>query len=258
MRAKQIIAGAVFLGSTIAATTSTARAEIVFVDLDDLPIEHDAVTTIAAPPLMASFLHGPPCEELPPGIVGPPCIAIYGGWFGDDGGGSALRLSDGEFIGTAIPFVSESVLVGFEVANPEEDPNDWVFDPIVNDWFDPSGAPVHGYIAWGTDPAAGDPHYGWIELTVEYDPAAPDFNGVIHGYAYETEPGVPIAAGDTGPCEGDLNGDGSVNLLDLATLLANYGTAAGATYEDGDLDGDGDVELDDLAALLAVYGTVCP
>jgi len=45
--------------------------------------------------------------------------------------------------------------------------------------------------------------------------------------------------------------------VDLAILLPNYGTTGGANYEDGDLDGDGDVDLSDLASLLAVYGTIC-
>lgn len=54
---------------------------------------------------------------------------------------------------------------------------------------------------------------------------------------------------------GDLDGDGDVDLTDLAQLLAHYGMTEGATYEDGDLDGDGDVDLTDLAGLLAHYGT---
>ena len=47
---------------------------------------------------------------------------------------------------------------------------------------------------------------------------------------------------------------------DLAQLLANYGATSGATYAMGDIEpieGDGDIELSDLAALLAVYGTTC-
>lgn len=58
-------------------------------------------------------------------------------------------------------------------------------------------------------------------------------------------------------CPGDLNGDGVIDLQDLAQLLGHYGTTSGATYEMGDLDGDQDVDLGDLAALLAVYGTTC-
>jgi hypothetical protein len=56
---------------------------------------------------------------------------------------------------------------------------------------------------------------------------------------------------------GDLDGDRDVDLDDLATLLSNYGTTGGMTYEDGDLDGDGDVDLSDLAELLSRYGTSC-
>ena len=66
--------------------------------------------------------------------------------------------------------------------------------------------------------------------------------------------GIP----DECECLGDLDGDNDIDLADLAQLLANYGTTAGATYEDGDIDADGDVDLSDLAALLSVYGTTCP
>lgn len=59
------------------------------------------------------------------------------------------------------------------------------------------------------------------------------------------------------PCPGDVNGDRAVNLSDLATLLANFGTSSGATRAQGDLDNDGDVDLSDLASLLAQFGTVC-
>ncbi len=52
---------------------------------------------------------------------------------------------------------------------------------------------------------------------------------------------------------GDLDGDGDVDLDDLAVLLIHY-AADGVVYADGDLDGDGDVDLSDLALMLGVYG----
>lgn len=60
------------------------------------------------------------------------------------------------------------------------------------------------------------------------------------------------------PCPADLNGDGVVELADLATLLTHFGTTSGASPEEGDLDGDGDVELDDLTSFLAAFGLICP
>ena len=69
--------------------------------------------------------------------------------------------------------------------------------------------------------------------------------------------GAPDADGIMNrPCPGDLDGDGDIDLTDLAQLLSHYGTIEGAIYEDGDLDGDGD--LTDLAELLADYGEACP
>ena len=78
------------------------------------------------------------------------------------------------------------------------------------------------------------------------------------GLPHSVYPG--LAPADLGAyefqCSGDLNGNGGVQLADLALLLSRYG-ATGAWYGFGDLDQDGDVDLADLSALLAVYGTTC-
>jgi glucose/arabinose dehydrogenase len=56
---------------------------------------------------------------------------------------------------------------------------------------------------------------------------------------------------------GDVNGDGSVNLEDLARLLVVFGLCAGQPGFNAaaDFDGNGCVDLTDLATLLAVFGS---
>lgn len=60
-----------------------------------------------------------------------------------------------------------------------------------------------------------------------------------------------------GGCTGDFNGDGVRDLVDLTTLLANFGTPSGATPAMGDMDLDGDIDLGDLTAFLALFGVAC-
>jgi len=51
------------------------------------------------------------------------------------------------------------------------------------------------------------------------------------------------------PVPGDLNGDGDVDLVDLATLLGAYHKT-----DEGDINGDGNTDIVDLAILLSNYG----
>lgn len=64
----------------------------------------------------------------------------------------------------------------------------------------------------------------------------------------------------TKPCvlTGDTDGDGDVDIADLATQLANFGATVAMTIADGNLDGDTDVDIVDLSAMLSAFGQVCP
>ncbi len=60
------------------------------------------------------------------------------------------------------------------------------------------------------------------------------------------------------PCQGDLNGDGVIDGVDLLTLLNGWGpcpSAPGACP--GDINGDGAVDGGDLLVLLNGFGAVC-
>ena len=69
-----------------------------------------------------------------------------------------------------------------------EDPPE---DPIEHPLWPESGQ--RGYMGIAFD-IAGKMHYGWIDLYVNF--FSPDV--VVYGWAYESEPGVPIIAGATG------------------------------------------------------------
>lgn len=57
-------------------------------------------------------------------------------------------------------------------------------------------------------------------------------------------------------CPGEVNGDGRVDLADLALLLAEFGQDGGLL--ESDQDHDRDVDLTDLALVLANFGAACP
>jgi hypothetical protein len=88
-----------------------------------------------------------------------------------------------------------------------------------------------------------------------------DLNGLHVYYHYLCNDGGTIEL-NGGTLEqvgllGDIDGDGDVDLADLATLLAAYGTCVGDPGYNpaADLDCSGCINLSDLATLLANYGT---
>lgn len=90
-----------------------------------------------------------------------------------------------------------------------------------------------------------------INQSVPIDPTNPTLGtltvvGTVRGSIL-----VPVP-----PCRGDINGDGFINVQDLALFLAQFGTSV-TPGTGGDLDGDGLVNVFDLTQFLSVFGQVC-
>lgn len=104
------------------------------------------------------------------------------------------------------------------------------------------------YLAVGTYPTSNSAALLWQSQV----PASVNQNGNIDATEYL----LMVLGGQ--PCPGDLDGNGVVDLGDLAILLAHYGLTATAQPGDGDLNGDHNVDLSDLAIILSEYGVPCP
>ncbi len=83
----------------------------------------------------------------------------------------------------------------------------------------------------------------------------PDFSPVTQATVDTSAASITVSV----TLQGDLNGDGSVDLSDLSVLLATYNLCAGDAGYNGaaDIDGDDCVGLSDLSILLANYGGSC-
>ncbi len=96
-------------------------------------------------------------------------------------------------------------------------------------------------------------HYGWIGIRIDNEA---DATGVVTGWAYETTPGMAIAAGDTGPAaaNADYDDDGDVDGHDFLTWQRAVGSSvANGTGADGS--GNGIVDGPDLDLWETQYGS---
>jgi hypothetical protein len=85
------------------------------------------------------------------------------------------------------------------------------------------------------------PSYDFYAVTAEF--------GAFHNPALSPEKNA--LAGPT--WRPDLDGDGAVDLSDLATLVNDMGNAGPAAP--GDVDGDGDTDLADFAIMQRYHGS---
>jgi hypothetical protein len=105
------------------------------------------------------------------------------------------------------------------------------------------GSDITRYQRFGRDAVALD--RGWLIIGVpNHGNGGPIRLGAVYDYELI--------------CAGDVNGDWRVEAVDLAIVLAAFGTPGGETPDDGDLDRDGDVDLADLALVLGHFGDQCP
>jgi len=142
--------------------------------------------------------------------------------------------------------------------------------------YDKDGSQSHYYdTVWIDDLEVTTDNTEWFDIVALTDPgvmsvewvplAASDdykvrvrrvYDGGGYGAWDESDGTFSVEAG----LIGDLNGDGVVDLSDLALLLAHYGWCEGdANYNPvTDIDDSGCTDLADLAGLLAHYGETYP
>ena len=115
--------------------------------------------------------------------------------------------------------------------------------------LDPSGLAIEASVAPEADVTlAGSGDGGALIASAVFLDS--EFGGYRIGVRVLNPPTPPVTPGD-------VDGDGDVDLSDLGTLLAAYGTCTGdAGYvAAADFDAGGCIDLSDLGVLLASYGT---
>jgi hypothetical protein len=109
-----------------------------------------------------------------------------------------------------------------------------------------------------SSPGAEDGWTGWVEhhSGITYDGTDGQIYGRLAG-TMEFDNWYVGAGGGGGPLEGDINGDGQVDGLDLNILGANW-QLTGTTLATGDINGDGTTDGLDLNLLGANWQAGVP
>lgn len=196
-------------------------------------------------------------------------VTAPGVWYRVIGNGNQLTADTCAFANydSKITVYAETAPCAFFCIDGNDDACGPVGDSSRVTWCSEAGVSylifVHGFnVAQGnftlTVTTGGVP-CGPVSLTIEPTPAIP---------AFEDEMGVPMPnptmlsftmQADTPPpaCPGDVDGDGTVGLADLAGIIVCWSQPA-ACNPLADQDGDSVIGLGDLAVVINFWGTVCP
>ncbi len=129
------------------------------------------------------------------------------------------------------------------------DPVGWIaarnLPNIVGDWYSTDGSNRRGYVGFQT----ADGHLGWIDLEARHDNLNPADSAnnylIIHGWAYETDVGVPVAAGLVGPADADADG-----VADEDDLCPGADDVVFAPALDDNMGFSVDIDIDDEDVVL--------
>jgi hypothetical protein len=128
-------------------------------------------------------------------------------------------------------------------------------EPVTLD--DPDGSTIHDFEYDDADPDWHPAADGAGPSLVIINPqgALADWNLPT---AWRASPNSNGSPGGADSISGDVDGDGNVNLVDLAILQSHFGLTSGITRAHGDLNGDGVINRKDVAILAADFGRSTP
>ncbi len=79
----------------------------------------------------------------------------------------------------------------------------------------------------------------------------PPLSNIASGFSEdENFNGIPDECEEVPSCDGDADGDGEVNVVDLLAVIGEWGS----TDSDADLNGDGVVNVNDLLMVVGNWG----
>jgi hypothetical protein len=184
---------------------------------------------------------------------------------------SATTVNEFTTIDTQLFLFDPATGVGVVMDDDEPDPGLTLQSRLSNAFIPSAGTYYLAISTYDTDPVDGGGAELWLDMPFDTQ-RVPDGPGAANAWVnfvvggpsvtgtYRIQlTGACFVGGSPCSCDGDLNGDGVVDIADLALILASFGSSAPSIPTPcADINGDGVVDIADLALFLALFGSSCP